>query len=182
MEISQKLPQFLDLKSLLIVTGKQEMEFYIAFGGKIERVESLQIIKPRYSDKESLFGEVVGGGIFKTGSGQVPLKEKMLRNFAFQFRRISKQIPSKNDYSSVYLFSPKYISEVATQELPFSLRKKIRFIFDGDYYNVHPFKLLEMIKGEVENKKIVIMSEEADKIIHKPRISAGSAKKRAVGK
>lgn len=165
MKISQKLPQFERKESLLLVAGKQELEVYLVSGGIIERLESFELKKPRYSDREAFF-IVQGKNVFsRKGSGDLPLKEKIDQDFRYELKETIKRI--KRKYAEVFLFAPAHRVNFVKENLPKSITDKISFSFDGDYYGSHPFDLIKKIKKLIEGRRVVPQKEESLKILKK---------------
>ena len=76
MKISRNLPQFNLEKVLIIVTGKQEGEFYSAFQGSIEKVDSFRFQKPVNSDNEIFLSKQGTRGAYQPGTTYNDKKEK----------------------------------------------------------------------------------------------------------
>ena len=86
MRIPQHLLQFKEERALLIVTGKNVAEFYIAADGVIEKDGSFEVTLPDYFKKEGFFGRR-GGGLFSSGSiveKNLPATEKKKVSAAFK--------------------------------------------------------------------------------------------------
>ena len=184
MELSEKLSLFKNGKYLLLITGKQEAEAYIVFDGKVEKIGSFQVEKPKYSDREGFF-ETRGKNIYKVGSGEAPIKEKIFQEFVTKFEKLLSEITSKKTYTQVFLFSPIDMMEIAKRRMPVALRKKIKFTFEGDFHHkTHPFQFLEKIKKELEGKRIVLQSEESARLMDRSAKAKGMirGKKKRVSK
>lgn len=147
MKISQKLSQFKDEKSLLIVTGSQGAEFYIAENGVIEKTLTFRNPKPKYQDKGGFFQTSGKGQVYSEGSPYESPKNKLRRSFRLEFKKNLKKVLAKNkDVMSIYIFSPSEAINYVKGVLPKNIRGKVKFTFMKDYFNLHPFELLKAIK------------------------------------
>lgn len=171
MKISKMLPQFERESFLLIVTGKQEAVFYIAKDGVITKVTSFKIKTPKYSDREGFFATRGHGKTFVSGSVYESTKEKVRQIFLKVLKKHVKEIRAQHLIKKSALFCPGYLINDIMEVFPVSFRKSIVFSFRGNYYEEHPFQLLEKIKGESinppwtkEGRAILQKSERARKV------------------
>ncbi len=164
MKISNKLPQFNEEKALFIVTGKQEAKFYIVHKGEINEIDSFEIEKPKYSDKEGWFKRRVRSFVMGSGAPLEPPKQKIIKDFLKKLKEKYKETSSHNNFEALYLFTPHYLLPSVKESLPGGT--KIKLTIDGEYYFQHPFKLLEKIKRKTEKKKVP-EKEEAKKLLEK---------------
>lgn len=171
MKISKTLPQFKGESTLLTVTGKQEAVFYIAKDGIITKVSSFKIKTPKYSDREGFFATRGHGKTFVSGSVYESTKEKVRQIFLKVLKKHIKEIRVQHSIKKTALFCPGYLINDVMEVFSASFRKSIVFSFRGNYYEEHPFRLLEKIKGKSinlpwgkEGRKILQKSERARKI------------------
>ncbi len=146
MKISEKLPQFKKEKVLIIVTGNHVADFYYAKDKEIEKIESIEITTPHYSDREGFFKTSGRGEVYETGSVYEPQKQEERKKFLKKLKETANHILKNNKITQVYIYSPDYILNEVKQNLPQSLKKKVKDTFEGNYHKTHPFKLLEKIK------------------------------------
>lgn len=145
MKISKDLPQFERRSALLIVTGEQEAEFYMARDGAIVKHSSFRVPKPQYSDREDFSR---GGGssrVFESGAKFEARKKLIHREFDRLFKERLKLIaPQKVDW--VYLFCPATVRNEVAGLLPATLKDHLKKTITGNFYKEHPFELLKKLK------------------------------------
>ncbi len=172
MKISQKLPQFLTKKTLLVAVSKQKVILYHAFKGEIKELSSFELPKPRY-ENESLFVSSGKGQTFGMGSVKEirieNLKQKLLKNLKEELDKIKKK-EEREPFSQIFLFAPSYlISEAKTILAEKITSAKIELSIKGNYSHFHPFDLLEKIdqylEEKINRKKQKNISPEAEKIL-----------------
>ncbi len=168
MQISQDLPQF-NKKALIIVAGRRKADFYIAFSGQIEKIDSFEIEEPKYSDKEGFFMRLGGGKMLGTGSVLEDKKVEFDRRFIKDLKDKVEEIFSKNKTEEIYLFAANYAKKNLPKNLSKETSQKIILSFDGNYGKSHPFELIKKIKGKQKNKKTNFISEAAMKILKRGR-------------
>ncbi|MFW5888132.1 MAG: hypothetical protein ACOCVY_00245 [Patescibacteria group bacterium] len=172
MRIEQKLPQFSDQKTLIIVTGRQEAVAYIALNGEIKEKERLEVEDPGYSDREGFFMSSGGtAGTYKAGSVyKENITQNLTKQFLNQLQEKVKNLVKKEKAETIYLFCPDYMKKEIMSKFPKALKKDIQTIRSGNYIGSHPFVLLEYIKKEGEKKKektVTPIKEKAMKILKK---------------
>lgn len=157
MKITNKLPRFNIKKGLFIVTGKIEAQFHLAKEGEINEIDSIKIEKPKYSDREGYFesgGKNSGGELenYKSGSVYEDKNEVIKRELISELKEKLKSIIKKYEFDSIYLFSPDYMIGDIKKSLNKNILSKIEKSYTGNFNKMHPFKLLEKIDEEIENK------------------------------
>ncbi|PIZ57034.1 hypothetical protein COY23_01955 [bacterium (Candidatus Torokbacteria) CG_4_10_14_0_2_um_filter_35_8] len=167
MKISGTLPQFSEEKALLVVASRYEADFYFAENGMIDKIQSFRVEESTYSDREDFTERKGRGNFFMTGSGYQSPKVQVIQDFAKEFKENLKDVLSKNDITSIYLFVPSEMVNEIKEKLDNLSKKKIKFVFKGDYNKEHAFKLLEKIKAKIDEKKVIPKSEEIRKILEK---------------
>ncbi|OGY79800.1 MAG: hypothetical protein A3B74_03460 [Candidatus Kerfeldbacteria bacterium RIFCSPHIGHO2_02_FULL_42_14] len=148
MQISNKLPQFHQHKSLLVVTGYYEAEYFIAYQGFIEKVQAFKLEKPEYSDREGFFEQKAQGVAFGSPAIQERIKRKMKQDFFKQCKEMQKKFNDDHDLVHIYIFTPEPLSIDLKKTFSKKLQQKIVFTFGGNYYKEHPFELLKRIQKE----------------------------------
>ncbi|MCR4284353.1 MAG: hypothetical protein NUV64_03540 [Parcubacteria group bacterium] len=147
MKITKKLHQFTGEKALIIVTGAMEALFHIASDGEINKIDSFKLDKIHFSDNEGFFGRAGNGGkVASSGSVKEPLKKEYLQEFLKEMKAYIKNIQSKYEITSIYLFTPDYLYKMVEESMPKNLQSKIKFIAKGNYYHERPFELIDKIK------------------------------------
>lgn len=139
MNISKNLPQFEGEKVLLVVTGRQEADFFRARDGIIEKTAGFKVEKQNYPDQ---------GGHFKArGAVHEVQKEKVLRDFRREFQKTLKMVLKGGMPDHIYVCAPSYLkNDVFTL---FSRRDAllIKKVIIGNLYDKHPFEILEKIRA-----------------------------------
>ncbi|MBI2444381.1 MAG: host attachment protein [Candidatus Magasanikbacteria bacterium] len=141
MKIPSQLPQFTKETVLLIVTGLQEAEFFLAGEGKLDRVGGFRVEKPQYSDRED-FSRGGGALVFESGAKFEARKRLIWQDFRRQFKEQLANLVRAHDFTAVYLLAPAPISATVKALLPAALQKKIKRTVRGNFFKEHPLKIL----------------------------------------
>lgn len=150
MKIELNLPQFNNKKALLVVTGEHDAKIYVASNGIIKELDLIYIQKPQYTDREGFFEEKNSTGLYGSGSVYEPKKLYMRKKFLKSLKKELNEIFKKNVVDDIHLFSPRYMEELIKEELSNEVREKVESEEFGNYFHMHPFKLLLMIKKKKE--------------------------------
>ena len=158
MEIPSKFPQFENENVLIVVTGFQNADFYLAGNGVIEKIRSVRIPRRKYSDDEGFFAAKtkIGksrGGIVSSGAVREYPKEAVLNEFLNQLDDELKAISKKENISYVCLFSPDYALKKIKSSFPAALKNKVKFSIAGNYSHYSPTELIEKI--DQKRKKLI---------------------------
>ena len=147
MLIPQKLPQFETGAALIIATGTEEADFYLANEGEINKVDSFELEKDNYSDREDV-GKVggAGGHGYETGARFERMHKMQRINFLKEFKAHLKSATAGNKLKSVYLFAPAEVYKELKAALPASLQKVMRRTEKGNVHKEGPIKLLQRIQ------------------------------------
>lgn len=166
MQISQKLPQFQE-KSLIVVSGTRLADIYFAFQGEINKIDTVEISSPKYSDKEGFFMRLGKGKFFGAGSVLEENKEEIDKKFIKELKNKIEDYFNRNGIEIIYLFASNNVKKELPEKLPNNIKEKTSFIAQGNYTKSHPFNLIKKIKNKKESKKTKFMSEAAMKILRK---------------
>lgn len=169
MNISEKYPQFEDEKALLIITGKQDAEFYLAHKGVLEKIEGFEIPRIAYSDNEGFMKKGRLGMFMGAGYVREDKKRAMRYKFLNLLESYLKDVTKKHSPASVYLFCPAYVMQAVKAIIPYPLKEQPIKSFTGDYHKQHPFKILEKIQKQKQSKPVPVMKEAARKILEKTK-------------
>lgn len=113
MKISDKLPQFIQKKTLFIIAGLQACRFYFGNNGEITEIGSFEISKPEYTDREGWFKKQKGGQLLGSGSVYEPKDLYVKDKFVHRVCAMAEKFITERNIKSIYLFSPaKTISEI----------------------------------------------------------------------
>ncbi len=168
MQISEKLPQF-NRKSLLIVAGRRKADIYCAFNGEIDKIESVQVEEPKYSDKEGFFVRMGKGQIFGRGSVLDDKKIETNKKFFNEIKEKTEKVTVRDDINDIYLFASDHVEKKLPQSLSGDVSSKIVFTFRGNFLKKHLFDLIKKIQNKSENKKPRFMSKAAMKMLRKKK-------------
>ncbi len=168
MIISEKLIQF-NKKSLFIVAGRRKSDFYLAFNGEINKIDSIETEGQTYSDNEGFFMRLGHGRFFGAGSVLEENKKEIERKFLKQIKEKTEDIFRKENIEEIYLFASGYIENSFPNYLNDNMRNSITFSFRGNYVKEHPFELIKKIENKMEGKKTKFISESAMKILRKKK-------------
>jgi hypothetical protein len=174
MKIGRQFPQFSNGAALLIITGKQQAEFYRASSGDIVRFGGFELDASHFSDKEGFFGNRHGGG--KGGVSGSVREEPKIENVKEFLRVLGSELEKElkhQRYSEVYVYAPQYLMRQVKVVVKKCAGKSYAMSFTGNYLKSHPTVLLGMLENRVERKaaelKIVPTKREAGKILKRPK-------------
>lgn len=145
MKIPSKFPQFKDENVLIVVTGAQDADIYLASNGVFKKIKSILVPRRKYSDEESF--SVQKSGV--SGSAREYPKEAVRQEFLNQLGGELKMISKKEKITSVCLFSPDYFLKTVKSSFPYPLRDKISIEIAGNYIHYQPTEILEKIKLKI---------------------------------
>ncbi|MFW5853254.1 MAG: hypothetical protein ACOCU8_01265 [Patescibacteria group bacterium] len=166
MKIPQKLVQFKNKETLLVVMGHHHGLFFKARDGEIEKIEEIKIEEPEYSDKEGLFKK--GGGEDTTyGSVLESKKNEYEKKFSIELAEKVLAYSKKVSLDQIYLFYPKEMNYLIEKDWNENLKKIISARFYGNYTKQNPKVLLEMITEKIESLNKTEPIGEAKKILDK---------------
>ncbi|MEX0672922.1 MAG: host attachment protein [Candidatus Paceibacterota bacterium] len=169
MKITEKLPQFENETALLVVTGKQDAVFYIAQNGEVNAVESFKVDKPKYTDLHGHFETRAHGKVTRAGSPYEPtdLSDDAVRQFLKELEEELKNVSRHYALDSLYIFYPSHMKNRISEVLPPKLARKQQIAIEGNFYEHHPFKLLERIQKKNSSGVIKPITATAQKILSK---------------
>ena len=144
MKITKNLPQFDNEKVLLIVTGRQEAEFYYAGSGIVEKISEFKVKKPTYSDHEGRVIRQGRGQLFGSGTASKDTKEKILQDFKRAFKK-SLQTVLEGAPDVIYVYTPAPLASELPALFPKKTALRIKKIIRGNFYGRHPFEILKKI-------------------------------------
>ncbi len=168
MKISKELPQF-SKPSLIVVTGSHSVEIYYFYQGEIVKVDSFEMETPVYSDKEGFFSRTGGGVRYGSGSVLELNKEEILKKFIRELKiRIEKAFKERQ-VEEIFFFQPLYLKKIISDELSPVIKNKISLVVEGNFIGHHPFNLIKMIQKKIKEKKPLLASEQALKILKRKK-------------
>ena len=131
--------------ALLLVTGKQDAVIYKASDGNLEKIDVFKLPTPRYSDNEGNGGATGKGTGRGKGARSMVQKEvqdrDIIRDFMHELVVHLKNIKAEN-FPSIYLFTPSYVKNQILSALPAELRKHVKAVVEGNYFNLAPSELM----------------------------------------
>ena len=140
MKIPEKLPQFINENALLLVSGTQAADFYIASEGAVTKVGGVKLPKTHYSDRET-FGRR-GSNVFSSGSIVEKTKKANHVNFLNLVKDFVKQLAGEQKLNTVCLFAPAEIMKDIKKILPATLSKKVKLAVEA---NLHKEKVVDIL-------------------------------------
>lgn len=146
MKIAQQFPQFKKERALIVVTGTQEAEFYIAADGVIEKIETFRIPRIKYSDKEGLSVRTGKTGV--TGGGSHSVKEQYQQAFVAKFKIAAKDTIARTLPTQILIISP-VIAEVEGL-LPTQAKKLVCMRLKKNVCERHAEEILGHVKKELD--------------------------------
>ena len=145
MIISKDIPQFKGETAFLIVTSRQEADFFRAGDGEIEKIANFMVEAPKHSDREGHFKTRGHGMTLASGAVYEVKKEKILQDFRREFKKTLKNILADNKPDRIYLFTPDYMANEVQKLLPRELASVLEKTIHGNFYGEHEFELLKKI-------------------------------------
>jgi hypothetical protein len=172
MQIEQNLPQFVNEYALLVVTGKQTAELYVAHNGEIEELDTFTVDRTKPDDVAGHFEQSGHGQTFRAGSAHEPsdYDEKAQSEFLKELGRHLEAVADEYTRDAVYVFSPEHLKNQINDVLPHAIRDRIVHQFVGNYTKHHPFELLKGIANEQPASGMTEMGpheEQAQEILRK---------------
>src|SRR3989344_838697 len=146
MKISKNLPQFNEEKVLLVVTGRQEADFFRAGDGEIKKIAGFKIEKPLHDDRKGRVTRRGHGQIFASGAAYEEQKEKIIQDFRREFRKTLKIVLVDFAPDKLYVYAAPYLLKEGNCLFFFSARLVLKKIVKGNFYGRHPFEILEKIR------------------------------------
>ncbi|TSC71503.1 MAG: Uncharacterized protein G01um101470_572 [Parcubacteria group bacterium Gr01-1014_70] len=146
MKISKNLPQFKDENVLLVVTGRQEADFFRAGEGVIENITGFKIEKPLYDDRKGRVVRRGHGQVLASGAVYEDQKEKILQDFRREFRKTLKAALVDFIPDHIYVYVPSYLANEVVALFPKRMALTIKKIVKGNFYGRHAFEILERIR------------------------------------
>lgn len=145
MKIPHPLPQFKNRRTCIIVAGKQTAALYIAADGVIERIDSIKIPAPHYSDDEGRFGRRGRGTVIGSGAPKEIDDQDIIRDFLKEFKEKIKMI---SDIDEIYILAPDQTKKKIEDALPSTWKEKPRTLISGNYYYRAPTDIVRRISEE----------------------------------
>lgn len=142
MKIAQQFPQFKKERALLILTGTQDAEFYLASEGSMERIEMFRIPRMKFSDREGL--SVRPGKMGVTGGSSLSMKERYRQEFAAKFKTAAKDVVARVMPTQIAIISP-IVGEIE-ELLPAISKKAVNMRLRKNLCERHPEEILGHIK------------------------------------
>lgn len=170
MEISRHLPQFNNENVLLIVTGDTDAKIFLARNGTLKTLADFEVAKPHYQDREGHFktrSNDPPGSALRSGAVYENNKEFVLKNFLHEFSAHLKRVTRGEKITRVFLYTPATLKIPIRKILPKNLRDRLELLFEGNFFDLHPFELLNKIVQAKKEKTVVPTSEEAKKILER---------------
>lgn len=131
---------------LLVVTGRQEADFFRASDGEIEKIIGFKVKKPLFDDREGLFKRRGHGKIFASGAVYENQKEKIFQDFRREFRKILQGILRDTLPDRIYIVAPAYLKNDILDLFPKRAAARVKKVIGANMYDKHPFEVLERFR------------------------------------
>jgi hypothetical protein len=145
MKISQKLPQFINQKTLLIISANQEAKLYFAQNGSIELLKELKIDNPTYSDREGFMMRRGHGTTYGSGSVYEDNSKAIEKEYLEALNSEINEIDKKKEIDKIYIFVPDNFKNKLEESLHSYLQQKVHSIISGNFISQHPFDILKKL-------------------------------------
>lgn len=165
MKLPQKLSQFKDKSSLLLVSGKQEMVIYKVIDDEIIEEKHFKIPNPSYSDNEGHFKVRSQGKVIRSGNVREVDDHEIIVKFKNELLKNLKKI-NKN-FDQVLISVPAKIKNEILDVLPRPIKEKVIKTIIGNYCSFPPIEILSKFLDKKKDSKKVIKNPEAKKILKK---------------
>ncbi|KKQ39906.1 MAG: hypothetical protein US58_C0026G0012 [Candidatus Magasanikbacteria bacterium GW2011_GWA2_37_8] len=143
MKIPSILLQFKNKTGLILVTGTEEANFFIARDTVISNIFHFRLEKTKFSDREDSARR--GLVAFETGSKIEQLKKLAKQDFIKNFKEATKKLVVEQKVDVVYLFAPSSIIKELEKALPAVLKKKLVKTHAGNFCKESVLKILKKI-------------------------------------
>ncbi len=145
MKIPQRLPQFENEPTLIVVTGGRTGTVWSVEDGVIERLETYQTPIVSYSDNEGQFMQRGRDGVYAVGSVREPhhelVRARHVLTLVAGIRRAAKDMA----FEAIVVCAPTYLLPPLLRRLPYTLHDKVRATIPANLVGTHPIALLERI-------------------------------------
>ncbi|NBD73478.1 hypothetical protein GVX82_00340 [Patescibacteria group bacterium] len=142
MQIPQEYPQFTDEPTLLVITGAEAGQCYLALNGLLTEVLNYEEPTPSFSDTEGFFETRSHGQVLRAGAVREPRDqedhERFARTFAQKVAAIEHEVPP----TAVFLAAPDYMVTLLKQELPDSVVALLTREERANLTHEHPLSVL----------------------------------------
>lgn len=146
MKIPSPLSQFTNKTGLILVTGTEEADFFVAQNGVISSVYHFRLEKIKFSDREDSSRH--GGVAFETGANTEQIKKSARQDFVKNFKTETKRLSTEQKIDIVYLFAPATIIKELEIALPIILKKKLIKTYTGNFCKESPTNILKKIRND----------------------------------
>ncbi len=145
MKIPKQLPQFEGQTALCLVAADQAADFFIAKDGELNKVATIVIEKPEYSDRESV-SQRVGLG-YESGDKGDKNKKLLRQDLVKQVKEELRKIATP---SVVFLFAPNDAKRDLEAALPRAFAAKLKKVIGGNFHKEQPLKWFEHVKSSLK--------------------------------
>jgi len=146
MQISQDLPQFSNIPTLLVTAGDQTAKFFHAHDGTIEELDSFVIENPNYSDTEGHFKRQSGGETLGSGSVLEENKQAVKNKFYHQLQERLDTILAEHPFDEIILLAPPHSIKDTEEHMQPKFRDKIDQRVKGNFTKDRPLALLRRLE------------------------------------
>jgi protein required for attachment to host cells len=145
MLIPDNLPQFVDNKTLIIVSSSQAADLHIAHESEIKTITEVRIDGIEHDDQPGTFQRRSGGRTLGTSEAKSDESEKIKKQFHTALETALGDIDDSG-IDQVIFFSSPQDKATTKAKLPKSLQNKITTEISGNYVGNHPKEIIEQIQ------------------------------------
>lgn len=145
MQISEKLPQFEDTPTLLIVAGGQTARFFFAEDGMIDELDMFTIENPKYADREGHFQRSAHGEVYGSGSVYEKDDNAIKNEFYRALQNTLETMSKKHPFDEVILCAPPHSIKETEEHIQPQFRDRITQRITGNFTQEHPTELLKRL-------------------------------------
>lgn len=146
MKIPQTLLKLGSDRILLIATGKQVANIYLASGDEINLIKKLEVPTPKYSDKEGFSARTKGGKFYCSGSALKDVDDIVKAKFLEELGKSLRGIIVGNKFKGIYVLTPDYMVGGVKDVFPRISGKTKTIFIKGNFTKYGPMDLLKKIK------------------------------------
>jgi hypothetical protein len=142
MKIPRQFQQFKDEPTLLLVAGRQTAVLYEAKDGILNKIDSFEIPKPRYSDREGEFRRRGRGVTVSSGVPKELRDDDIINDF---LKELKKRLKPLSKPEKLIVFAPDKTRHKILDVLPKAWQQKVTKVIRGNYFNKEPLDVISRI-------------------------------------
>lgn len=88
----------------------------------------------------------IKGKLIRSGAAFERKKKKIQRDFLNKLSEQIREAARKHGFQVVYLFVPKYLTNLVQEKLPSEVEQAVKRTIAGNFFREHPFTLLKKLQ------------------------------------